>query len=270
MNNTEQFDEWIRGEMDSLDSSPENFRQGDIWQKLQTELHAVPEKKTSFFTGIGTHLRAFDYRIAAAVALLLLVGGTWWKVAPIADPIAVDQAIAKIQTVPPLKKKQSLLAAGHLLKKEEVSKKRHLLSHKQSKEKLPEASLSRVLNLPETHKNVGTKNVGKVLNGRRQALADVPPATVSEIPIAVTVAQSPEIILPAPTEPLAAKTAPKPRFKIIHANELADYRKTEMAQAREKEAKAKGFIVINWKANATDPSESTLTSYFKNKPSKAD
>ena len=103
-----------------------------------------------------------------------------------------------------------------------------------------------------------------------QNLADVPPATVSEIPIDAATAQTPEIILPAPTNPLTAKNAPKPKFKIIHANELADYRKTEMAQAREKEAKAKGFIVINWKANATDPSETTLTSYFKNKPSKAD
>ena len=82
-------------------------------------------------------------------------------------------------------------------------------------------------------------------------------------------------MVPVPTaeqaeRPVVAKTTPKPKFKIVHANELADYHKAELAERREKEAKAKGFVVINWNANSTNQSANSLLTYFKNKSSKAD
>lgn len=257
MSNTEQFDEWIRGEMDNLDSSPENFRQSAVWQKLQTELHPVPEKKP-FFLGIVTKLKAYNYRIAAA-ALLFLASGIWWKTIQTPNQIVGDQSVVKKQIVSPIPKDQPLIVAENSLQKDDLPIKKYISSQKQPKEKLSGAKISQVIAFAESNKNVGTDDVGKVQN-----LADIPPET----PIEISITQLPETT--PQTNKLTAKITAKPKFKIVHANELADYQKAEIAEAREKEAKANGFIVINWKANATNQSESNLTSYFKNKSSKAD
>ncbi|WP_428664789.1 hypothetical protein [Runella sp.] len=264
MSNTEQFDEWIRGEMESLDSSPENFRQSAIWQKLQTELHPAPEKKPFFLTGMFTALKASNYRISAAAALLFLAGGVWWKTIQTPNQPAVDQSVVKKQSISPIAKEQPLIVAENNLKKENLPVKKHILSQKQPKEQLSGVKISQAIAFAESNENVGTDNVGKVLNRRRAVLADVPPET----PIEISITQLPETT--PQTNKLTAKITAKPKFKIVHANELADYQKAEIAEAREKEAKARGFIVINWKANANNQSESTLTSYFKNKSSKAD
>lgn len=57
--------------------------------------------------------------------------------------------------------------------------------------------------------------------------------------------------------------AEKPKFKIVHANELADYQRTEVAKT--KEVQTNKFIVINWQSNNTPQSESSLMSYIRKK-----
>lgn len=261
MNNTEQFDEWIRGEMENLDDSPDHFRQADIWQKLQTELHPVPEKKPFFVRRRFVASEVSTYRIAAAAALLLLAGGIWWKIQSTPIPKAVHQAENKLQNSPILQQKRIILAAKNDVKKVATLKKQESFK-KQSKEKRPEISLTQVplVDSEESDNNVGTTtNVARVWN----------PADVSEVSKNIEIAEV--VVVPEnPTNQPIVKTAPKPKFKIVHANELVDYQKAELAKVREKEAKAKGFIVINWKANATNQSENSLLTHFKNKSSKAD
>jgi len=266
MNNTEQFDEWIRGEMDNLDGSPEHFRQADIWQKLQTELHPVSEKKPFFVRKLFVTLEASNYRIAAAVALLFLMGGIWWKIGSTSALMSVSQTVNEPKNSPVLQEKQILLAAKKDVLKEESTLEKQVSLKKQSKEKLPGINFVKVPNFDkvEFNNNVETtNNVGKVPN----------PTDISEAPENIAKPSELAEVVTVPGNPInqaIAKTAPKPKFKIVHANELADYQKAELAEVREKEAKAKGFVVINWKANATTPSESSLMSYFKNKSSKAD
>jgi hypothetical protein len=61
----------------------------------------------------------------------------------------------------------------------------------------------------------------------------------------------------------------KNSFKIVHANELPNYQRAELAEARATEARKQGFVVINWKAGENQ-SEQTLLSFLKNKSAKAD
>ncbi|AEI46474.1 hypothetical protein [Runella slithyformis] len=264
MNNTEPFDEWIREEMAHLDSPPEYFRQADIWQKLQTELHPIPVKKSFFGRRRFFTLEASTLRMAAAVGLLLLAGGVWWGIQSTPIPSVVHQAQNKPQNSPIVQEKRIVLAAKKdvlieaTLKKQESFKKR-------SKEKQTEISFAQA---PIVVHSKSDNNVGRVSNARRPVPADVPEAQKN---IIETSEIAEVVAVPAtPTNPSTAKTTPKPKFKIVHANELADYQKAELAEVREKEAKAKGFIVINWKANTTTQSESSLMSYFKNNSSKAD
>lgn len=270
MNNTEQFDEWIRGEMDNLDGSPEHFRQADIWQKLQTELHPIPVKKSFFGRSRFFTLEASKLRMAAAVGLLLLAGGVWWSIQSTPIPSVVHQAENKPQNSPIVQEKRSILAAKKdvlieaTLKKQESFNKR--LKVKQTEISLAQAPM--VVH-SESDNNVGTTtNVGRDWPSGVSNPADVPeaPKNITETTKLPAIANVPA----NPTNQSTAKIPPKPKFKIVHANELIDYQKAELAEIREKEAKAKGFVVINWKANATSQSESSLMSYFKNKSSKAD
>jgi len=56
----------------------------------------------------------------------------------------------------------------------------------------------------------------------------------------------------------------KPQFKIVHANELADYQRTELAEIREKEAQKNGYIVVGWKQK-NNASENNILTYLRNK-----
>lgn len=274
MNNTEQFDEWIRGEMDNLDDSPDHFRQGDIWQKLQTELHPVSEKKSFFVT-----LKASHYRIAAAVALFLLVGGIWWKIEQISSQMTVSQGVNQPKNSPVLQEKQMVLAAKKDVLKEEATLEKQVSLKKQSKEELSGINFVKVPNFDKVEIQVPSvvnseleNNVGK----------DWPaPADRSGVPNLADVSEAPKnraeiselseiVTVPEKPNQSTTKITPKPKFKIVHANELADYQKAELAEVREKEAKAKGFVVINWNANSTNQSATGLLTHFKNKSSKAD
>ncbi len=68
-----------------------------------------------------------------------------------------------------------------------------------------------------------------------------------------------------------ARVSPKakPKFKIVHANELGNYQRAEVAVALEKETGNNGFIVVNWRKKTEQPSENTLLTWLKNKPSKS-
>lgn len=269
MNNTERFDEWVRGEMNNLDSPPENFQSNAVWQKLQTELHPAPEKKLSFIRRVFVTPEASKYRVAAVIALLFLMGGIWWKIESTPAHLTVSQVVGKPKNSSVLQGNQTLLAATNDVLKEKVTLKKQVSPKKQSKEKLPEINLAQIVNPAESKKNVSSyKNVGKVWN-----LADVTNTPEQIAENISTERPDPVNIVPIienPTNQLTVKATPKPKFKIVHANELADYQKAELAEVREKEAKAKGFVVINWKANSPNQSESSLMSYFKNKSSKAD
>ncbi len=244
MKNTEQFDEWIRGEMGSLNSPPENFQSSAVWQKLQTELHPVPAKKTFFVIATVRRAKASAYRIAAAVVLLLMLGGIWWKTQEIPTQIAVNQSKNQLQNSPILPKKQILPAVKNDILIEEVTLRKQIALKKQSKEKLPELNSAKA------------QNFDKV---------EIPIEASTEIETVADVSATEQS-----ANPVISKTTTKPKFKIVHANELADYQKAELAEVREKEAKARGFVVINWNVSSTNQSTNSLLTYFKNKSSKAD
>ncbi|WP_298357703.1 hypothetical protein [Runella sp.] len=269
MNNTEQFDEWIREEMGNLDDSPDHFRQSAIWQKLQTEQHPVPEKKSFFVTLTVCRAEASHYRIAVAVALLLLAGGIWWKLQSTPTQIAVNQKVNEPKNSSFLQEKHTLLAAKNDDLKEEVKLKKHETFKKQSKEELTEAKVAQapIVVPAESENNVGKDWPAPADRSGVPNLADVSEAIKN-------IVETPEltgiVTVPEKTPNQSTTKTPKPKFKIVHANELADYQKAELAEVREKEAKAKGFVVINWNANSTNQSANSLLTYFKNKSSKAD
>ncbi|MFN8344439.1 MAG: hypothetical protein U0X91_05525 [Spirosomataceae bacterium] len=240
MNNTEQFDEWIRGEIESLDTPPADFRQGDVWKKLQAELPpAVSERR--FLVSL-----TFRSGIAAAVAVLVLVGLTWQLLRP------TGSFKQSAQATPNMEKRNGLSKAPLALTKskgmDESGLKKKPVGIRRE-EKQPEQPL------PETPPNSEPKS------------APVPVEPVSEGAIAVL---EPVIVSEVPKTASVTKTVTKSKFKIVHANQLENYEKAEIAESLEKEAKANGFIVIHWKANTDRTSQTNLTTYLKNKSSKAE
>lgn len=256
MSNTEQFDEWVRGELDSLDSPPENFRSGMVWQQLQAELHPVAKEKPLF----GRQGRVIGYRIAAAVGLLLLVGGMGWRmqwyVGKNTDSQIVKKSVNALQ-------KHSLVTISRERIGQKVTPERSLVRKKLAVASSPATHLALAPALSEIEPNHELKHPA----------TEVEPVTVVKVetvPITpeVATASLPEASQPVATKPsrfFTAKNKAKPSFKIIHANELADYHKVEMAEAREKEAKSKGFVVINWHTNSENQSESSIMTYLRKK-----
>lgn len=272
MNDTEPFDDRVREALKTLDTSPEHFRQAAVWQKLQTELHPVSEKKSFFILRFAMptvrRAQASKLRIAAAAALLLLAGGAWWKIQSIPIPAAGHQAENKPQSSSVLPQKQPLPAAENDVLHEEVTFKKQVLPKRKSNAKPTE--IISLAQAPTAALLESADNAG----GDRPAPADrsgVPnPADVIEA--SKNTAELSEVV-PVPVIPAnssTAKTVPKPKFKIVHANELADYQKAELAEARQKEAKDKGFIIINWHANTSTQPQSNVVTYLKKKSSKAD
>jgi hypothetical protein len=259
MNNTEQFDEWIRGEMNNLDDSPEHFQQADIWQKLQTELHPVAKKKSFFVT-----VRASHYRIAAAAVLLFLVGGIWWKM-PFFTPETADMQVVENKVVLP--KKQLLIASKKEAIEEKVTLKQQVSLKQLPKEKSTKINLAQVTSAVELGHQIGTNHDVASL----PTAAESTPVTNSKVAkptVEVAAVQLPEVVAPPATKLTnltTIKNKTKPKFKIVHANELTDYQRVELAEAKEKEAKSKGFVVINWQINANNQSENSIMSYLKKK-----
>lgn len=241
MNNTEQFDEWIRAELESLDNPPADFRQGEVWKNLVSELPPVATEKRFL---VSLSLRSG----VVAATIVLVLCGVVWKLARREE--AVSDKIT--QTAPEVVK--GAVFAGEPLAdikqkdvEETVTKKQRTPSRK-SNEKLTEPILIKPDPTPELQSE------------------PMPVEPISEVaarglePVAVT---------EAPKTASVTKTVTKSKFKIVHANQLEDYEKAEIAESLEKEAKANGFIVIHWKANTDRTSQTNLTTYLKNKSSKA-
>lgn len=263
MNNTEQFDEWIREEMDNLDSPPENFRQADIWQKLQTELHPVSEKKSFLVRRIFVTLEVSKFRVAVAAAVLLfLVGGIWWKIQPLNSEV-IDNQVAASEVISV--NKQPLVAAKKKIIAEKGTLTQQVLLKKLPQEKSTKINLAQAPSTTELEQVISSNNdqSSTAVAAASVTISDASPPTVE-----VAAVQLPEVVLPPETKLTnlpTAKNKTKPKFKIVHANELTDYQKVELAEAKEKEAKAKGIIVINWHTNVNNQSENGIMSYLKKK-----
>ena len=213
---------------------------------------------------------ASEFRIAAAVGLLLIAGGVWWKIQSTPVQMAANQVVNKPKNRFVLQEKQMVLAAKKDVLKEEATYKKQVSLKKQSKEIPTERNFVKVeIQAPivvnsELENNVGNDWPAPADRSGVSNLADVSEAPKnrakqpSEIAEVVTVPDN-------PTPQSTAKTTLKPKFKIVHANELTDYQRVELAEAKEKEAKAKGFIVINWHTNANNQPENGIMSYLKKK-----
>ena len=256
MSNTERFDEWVRGELNSLDSPPENFRSGMVWQQLQAELHPVAKEKPWLVRQKGD----IRYHIAAAVGLLLLVGGMGWRmqwfVGKSTDTQVANQRVEVLSNQPLV----TVIKANNSLK---TTPERSIV-----RKKLAVVSTSATHFAPTTTLSEPEPNHEIALSA-----VEVEPVTVAKVEAVATTPEVAAASMPESSQPAAVKPSrfsitknkTKPSFKIVHANELADYQKVEMAEAREKEAKAKGFVVINWQTNSSNQSQSSIMTYLRKK-----
>lgn len=256
MSNTERFDEWVRGELDSLDSLPENFRSGMVWQQLQAELHPVAKEKPL----LSRQGRNIHYRIAAAVGLLLLVGGVGWRMQWFVGKSTDNQVTNKGVEVLP---KQPLATVIKEHTSPKVTPERSIVRKKLAVAPSPAPQFAPAPTLSETEPNH---------EATLQAI-EPEPLVVAKAEAVPTTPEVAVASMPEASQPAAVKTSrfsitknnTKSSFKIVHANELTDYQKVEMAEAREKEAKAKGFVVINWQTNSSNQSASSIMTYLRKK-----
>ncbi len=256
MSNTERFDEWVREELDSLDSPPENFRSGRVWQQLQAELYPVAKEKPL----LGRQGGGMRYRIVAAVGLLLLVGGMGWRMHWFAGKNADNQVVNNGVEVLP---KQPLVTVTKESTGQKVTPARSIVRKKLAVASSPATHLAPTPTLSEIEPDHEAKLPVMAVEPVTVAKAEIDAATPE-----LTTAPLPEASQPPAAKPSRfsmTKSKTKPLFKIVHANELADYQKIEMAEAREKEAKAKGFVVINWQTNSSNQSQSSIMTYLRKK-----
>ena len=254
MNSTEQFDAWVREEMDSLDSLPDNFRSGVVWQQLQAELHPMAEKKSGFARFFRS--KSVYYRVAAAAVLLLLVGSVGWEMQWfVFQPIDKQLVVEKAKLV-----KKPLLVTTN--EKNPELKEKTLTQPVVRKYSLQKTSkITTIVQASSTSEAVqNTEQVQEAVSSPNE-VSPAAKVEISQAPVEMATAQ---VISQSPRNQ-TSKNRTKPAFKIIHANELADYHKVEMAEAREKEAKAKGFVVINWQTNSGNQSESSIMTYLRKK-----
>ena len=239
MNEQEEFDKQVRQAVNSLDDAPVSFRQAELWQQLQTELHTAPTRKKAVW---------WPYAAALVVGL---VGVIWWQSQP--EPVS---ALAKTEdnkkaftpknqtkkTAPMLPAEMPKLAAA-------LKTQRPIRKTKPSVENVPESV-----------------SVAK----SSDFVIDEPIQINKEIPEETTQIVKNESVTPE-TQKMTIYVSPKakPKFKIVHANELGNYQRAEVAVALEKETGNNGFIVVNWRKKIEQPSENTLLTWLKNKPSKS-
>lgn len=256
MSNTERFDEWVRGELDSLDSPPENFRSGMVWQQLQAELHPVAKEKP----WLGRQKGDIRYHIAAAVGLLLLVGGMGWRmqwfIGKSTDTQVANQRVEVLPKPPLVTVIKENISLKTTPERSIVRKKLEV-----APSTAPHFAPTTTLSEPESNHEVALSavEVEAVTVAKVETVPTTPEVAAASMPEA---SQPPEA---KPSRFSITKNKIKPSFKIVHANELADYQKVEMAEAREKEAKAKGFVVINWQTNSSNQSASSIMTYLRKK-----
>ena len=223
MNNTEPFDNWIRDEMDSLESTPTAFDADELWKKMQPDLR---EQKSLYLI-----YKSFFQRFAAAMLLLFALG--WWRYPVLPSELAVVKA--------PIRTKTS-------------AKPTDVVFNTNAKP-LPKSNI--------IQRGLIQKNT----------IQPIEQDVIKPIEIALIVPKMVQQPIPANADSLlktkvsAIKSA-KPKFKIVHANELADYQRAEVAEARAKEAEKQGFVVINWKTKEVS-SANNLRTYLRSKKEKS-
>lgn len=245
MSTQEPFDEWIRHKVEDLDNEPlEAFEPSAVWNKLYPELQ--PKRRP---------LAWWRWSAAAVVLLILGVMG-WWVLpnspdlaqapsapAPI-KAIAASSALAKVVAKPSHTQPLASALAPSQSPNRRMAKRELELPNKQLTQ--PEATspspVPTSTPMPET--------------------ASIVPNKLTEPPVLPPVASTE----PNPA-PVATVANAKPRFRVVHDNEL----RTEATQpssrlaANAAEEKTGGFIVIPKSTN--DPQANTnFVSYLRNKP----
>lgn len=250
MNKQEQFDKWVRQEVESLDNAPTDFSEPALWQKLQTELHAptavTPAK--NFFVMLPAHfvmltrtwppVRASKRTRTAAAVLLIVAAGLWWQW-PTAQK---GPLVATAKPTPPLRGTPPRRGLAHQF--------------------IPAKSTPPLFGIAPT-RELAQLTLPQRLADSARALPQPPTIELVQMK---PIVETKEL----PTIEIAQKIAvpeTKPKFKVVHANELADYQRAELAEVREKEAKKNGFIVINWKQKGQE-SDNNLMTYLRNKNKK--
>ena len=228
MNEAEQFDRWVRAEVESLDDAPVDFQEAALWQKMQAELYAPVIGRTN-----QTFYR--KNRWAAAVALLILATGLWWQ-----WPKAEKTALVEIKVEQPKTTQTTRLVA---IAKPTPPRRGTFPRRGLARQPLPR-QLANSMPIPD-HQQLFSEP-------QKVEVIEIQPIVETKALPTIEIAQKVEM----------PKT--KPKFKIVHANELEGFERAELAEAREKEAKKQGFIVINWKQKGQEPDNNLMT-YLRNK-----
>ncbi len=326
MNKQEQFDKWVRHEVESLDNAPLDFDESAIWQKMQAELHSVslvmPTKEASesfwsfrrkkrfviskhFVTPTKTgSMRA---SISAAAVLLMVLAGFWWQWSEV--PLVQDKITAvettNVKPTPPSRG----IPPRRELAQQLVPNEKPLLSGSPKREltrsisPLPhltttEIPTSEIADLPivaaENHlaeikieKTVNQTDDASLVLRSTQLTVSAKALSIVHDSILPEKKTKPKFRLVPQTDDasltlgliqltvsaealsIVPKKKPKPKFKIVHANELVDYQRAELAEVREKEAQRNSFVVINWKQKGQE-SENNLMTYLRNRNNKAE
>jgi hypothetical protein len=275
MNKQEQFDKWVRHEVESLDNAPLDFDESAIWQKMQAELHAptfAMPKMFGMLTRTGPPVRAslvmLTKEASKIAACLLLLAGLWWQW-PEAEKVPLAQN--KITTVETANAKPTSPLRGtpprRELAQQLVPNEKPLLSGS------PKRELTRPM-LPPPHLTTAETPTSEIADlptiAAENHLAEIKiEKTVNQTDDASLVLGSIQLTVSAEALSIVPKKKPKPQFKIVHANELVDYQRAELAEVRKKEAQRNGFVVINWKQKGQE-SENNLMTYLRNRNKKAE
>jgi hypothetical protein len=236
MNNTEQFDKWINEAMSGLDTPPMGFRQEALWQKMQAELHPAPKRPWR-----QSNLR---WVAAASIILFCLIGGLWWY-----SPQNDTELVATV--VKPQKPIQSTVT-------ESINP---LIAEKPASEiENPQTPNEHPTNTQQTNEQTINKQTTNEQTVNEQTINEQTPN--EQLTNAQTINEQPT------NEQTITKPVPsKPKFKIVHANELADYQRAEVAEVRRKEAQQNGFVVVNWRQK-DEATAQTIRTFIRNQSSK--
>jgi cytoskeletal protein RodZ len=238
MSTQEPSDEWIRQQVASLDDEPvAGFEQDAVWHKLYPELQP-PRRRTAAW-----------WRWGAAAAVLLVLGVAWWGrwAAPTPRQVAISQSSDGQQSGTAQPKEYTIAPSAQT---QYLSKPVRAANKKQAP--VPNEAVSSP-SLPE-HET--------------PALPTIPSETAT--PLATVIESKAEVlpqnVVSEPAVPVAkaAVANAKPRFRVVHTNELMADNTLRSVASKKTEDKDGGFIVLP--KGTSDPSANTsFVSYFKSK-----
>ncbi|TAF96256.1 MAG: hypothetical protein EAZ32_09975 [Cytophagia bacterium] len=265
MNKQEQFDKWVRHEVESLDNAPLDFDESAIWQKMQAELHSVSLVMPTKMRTLRASLVMLTKEASKIAACLLLLAGLWWQWPEAEKAPLAQNKISAVETT----------NAKPTSPLRDIFPRRELAQQPNEKPLLsgsPKRESTRPM-LPPPH-----LTTAEIPTPETQKVADLPTISVENHLAEIKVPQTDnasltlgliQLTVSAEALSMAPKKKPKPQFKIVHANELVDYQRAELAEVREKEAQRNGFVVINWKQKGQE-SENNLMTYLRSKNNKTE